>query len=99
LVAGIMENAPYVTDCLQLVPGQSVFLYTDGVTEAMNPREAFYTEERLLAKLRERVWDNPRTLVDILRADIAAFVQEAPQADDITMLALRYCGAMTPRSA
>jgi sigma-B regulation protein RsbU (phosphoserine phosphatase) len=78
---------------LQLAAGQSLLLYTDGVTEAMNPREAFYTEERLLAKLRERVWDNPRTLVDTLRADIAEFVREAPQADDITMLALRFCGA------
>ena len=93
IVAGIMENARYATDTLRLAAGQSLLLYTDGVTEAMNPREAFYTEERLLARLQERAWDNPRTLVDTLRADIAEFVREAPQADDITMLALRFCGA------
>jgi len=93
IVAGIMENAPYVTDSLQLAAGQSVLLYTDGVTEAMNAQEEFYTEERLLAKLQELVWDDPRVLVDSLRADIAEFVRDAPQADDITMLALRYRGA------
>ncbi len=100
LVAGIMESARYVTDTLQLAPGQSLLLYTDGVTEAMNTREQFYTEERLCAKAGEGIWDNPRGLVEVVREDIACFAQHAPQADDITMLALRYCGAakqQTPR--
>ena len=92
LVAGIMENARYSTDMLQFSPDQTVLLYTDGVTEAMNLQNEFYSEERLLAKVRERVWDNSRHLVDTVRADIAGFVQDAPQADDITMLALRYRG-------
>jgi sigma-B regulation protein RsbU (phosphoserine phosphatase) len=92
LVAGIMENARYASDSLQFAPGQSVLLFTDGVTEAMNPKEEFYSEERLLARTRLRQWDHPRALVDTLRADIADFVQDAPQADDITMLALRYLG-------
>jgi sigma-B regulation protein RsbU (phosphoserine phosphatase) len=94
LVAGIMDHVKYPVDTLQLEPGQSVLLYTDGVTEAMNSRDEFYTENRLLATVRGRSWDSPHALVDAVRADIAEFAQNAPQADDITMLALRYCGAV-----
>jgi serine phosphatase RsbU (regulator of sigma subunit) len=92
LVAGIMGNARYSTDTLRLEPGQSLLLYTDGATEAMNPQDEFYTEERLLAKVGEGSWNNPRVLVETVRADIAEFTQHAIQADDITMLALRYRG-------
>ena len=92
LVAGIMENSRYPGDTLQLAPGQSLLLYTDGVTEAMDPGEAFYSEARLLAKLGAGDWDGPRAMIDTVRADMAEFSQDAPQADDITMLALRYRG-------
>ncbi|MCX7140703.1 MAG: SpoIIE family protein phosphatase [Proteobacteria bacterium] len=98
LVAGIMESARYVTDTMQFAPGQSLLFYTDGVTEAINRRNEFYTEERLIAKTGKGPWDSPRLLVDAVRADIAAFVQDAPQADDITMLALCYRG-MRPGSS
>ncbi len=92
LVAGMMESSRYPIDTIQLASGQSLLLYTDGVTEAMNPRKEFYSESQLLAALRHRTWDNPRIVVDTVRASIARFVQDSPQADDITMLALRYCG-------
>jgi serine phosphatase RsbU (regulator of sigma subunit) len=92
LVAGIMEDSRYPADTLQLAPGQSVLLYTDGVTEAMDPRAAFYSEARLLATLCAHDWDGPRAMIDAVRADMAEFSQDASQADDITMLALRYRG-------
>jgi sigma-B regulation protein RsbU (phosphoserine phosphatase) len=93
LVAGIMEDSLYPPDSLQFAPGDSLLLYTDGVTEAMNAADAFYSEERFLATVRSSDWNDPRSLVETVRADLGAFVQNAAQADDITMLALRYRGA------
>jgi serine phosphatase RsbU (regulator of sigma subunit) len=92
LVAGIMEESRYASDTLQLAPGQSLLLYTDGVTEAMDPRQALYSEARLLAQLGAGNRDDPRAMIDAVRADMAEFSRDAPQADDITMLALRYRG-------
>ncbi len=92
LVAGIIESVHYPPDTLRLGPGQSLLLYTDGVTEAMNVHNELYTEEKLLDVLNTGNWDSPRTLVDTIRASLAEFSQNTPQADDITMLALRYIG-------
>jgi sigma-B regulation protein RsbU (phosphoserine phosphatase) len=93
LVAGILNTSSYPTDTIRLQPGQSVLLYTDGVTEAMNPCDEFYSEERFLDTVRTRVWPEPRELIETVRTSIAEFTQTAPQADDITMLALRYRGS------
>lgn len=92
LVAGIIESAHYPPDTLMLRPGQSLLLYTDGVTEALNIRNELYSEEKLLGTLRTGNRDSPRTLVETIRASLAGFSQGAPQADDITMLALRFSG-------
>lgn len=92
LVAGIMEASRYPMDTLQLAPGESLLLYTDGVTEAMNPAQDLYSEERFLEAVRGWDGESPAVLVDAVRASLAVFSQSAPQADDITMLALRYVG-------
>jgi serine phosphatase RsbU (regulator of sigma subunit) len=92
LVAGIMENAPYALSSMRLSPGDSVLLYTDGVTEAMDAHEAFYSEDRFLSAARASRGSDPRSLVETVRTSIADFVQNAPQADDVTMLALKFCG-------
>ena len=92
LVAGIMEGSRYPLDTLQLSPGELVLLYTDGVTEALNPEEQLYSDERFLETVRNRPWESARSLVDAVRANVAEFSQTAPQADDITMLALCYVG-------
>jgi len=91
ILAGIMEDARYAEQTRQLAPGECVLLYTDGVTEAMNSRDEAYSEEALLDAARAAHGHDPRGIVDSIRASIAGFVQNAPQADDITMLAMRYC--------
>ena len=96
LVAGIIEGSRYPLETRKLAPGESVLLYTDGVTEATNTRNELYSEERLLATVRSANVHDPHSLVDRVRASIAGFVQEAPQADDITMVALRYCRRISP---
>ncbi|HEY4374876.1 MAG TPA: SpoIIE family protein phosphatase [Burkholderiales bacterium] len=89
LVAGIMPDVRYPATHRILTAGEGVLLYTDGVTEAGNPADEFYGEERLLALIAGHR-RNARELVEAVRADVTAFAAGAAQADDITMLALRF---------
>lgn len=89
LVAGIIESSSYPADSCQLAPGDSLLLYTDGVTEAMNCADELYSEARFLEFVRSSQNTEPKILVNRVRADIDEFVQAAPQADDITLLSLQ----------
>ena len=77
----------------ELRPGDSLFVYTDGVTEATNTGNELYGAERLLNAMNRDPEAPPEVLLDTVRQDIDAFVGGAPQFDDITMLGLRYMGA------
>ena len=90
LVSGIIDTTHYLHDTIQLSPGDALLLYTDGVTEAMDPSGGFYGDGRLLARLASGAWAGSRALVDHVRGDVAEFAHGAPQADDITLLALRF---------
>ncbi|MDP2849398.1 MAG: SpoIIE family protein phosphatase [Humidesulfovibrio sp.] len=92
-VAGAMEGVVYTTDTLILAPGDGILLYTDGVTEAMNPDLALYGEDRLLEQVAARGALEPKALCEHLGRDILSFASGAEQSDDITMLALRYLGS------
>lgn len=95
LVIGGFENLKYHTYEMQLKPGDSFFVYTDGVPEATNNKNELFGNERLLNALN----DNPNysvvELLDHVKQRIDEFVGEAPRFDDITMLALRYFGKET----
>ena len=73
-----------------LSPGDKIFQYTDGVTEATNANHELYGMERLSKVLAENTDKKPAELLPIVKADIDAFVGEAPQFDDITMLCVSY---------
>ena len=95
MVLGIFDGVPYKEQYLQLQPGDMLFLYTDGVPEAINAREEEYGEDRLLAVLSEPKEDSEDICRDICqkaRKDVAAFVGNADQFDDITMVCLHYVG-------
>lgn len=88
-----MEGLKYRKNELQLGEGDEVFLYTDGVTEATNSENELYGEERLL-NFMNTLHDLPAEAVcNAVKADVDAFVGEAPQFDDITMVYLKYNGA------
>ncbi|HPQ61169.1 MAG TPA: PP2C family protein-serine/threonine phosphatase, partial [Syntrophales bacterium] len=73
-------------------PGDLLFLYTDGVTEAMNVKKDFYTEGRLKETL-SAVRDLPvEDLVRTVKESVQEFAGQEPRADDMTMLALRFRG-------
>ena len=77
---------------LVLKPGDALFQYTDGVTEAMTDRREQFGMDRLQAALSDAPSTEPEDLLPHVRARIDAFVQSAPQFDDITMLSLIYHG-------
>lgn len=90
VVLGAMEEMEFGIQELTLEHGDILFIYTDGLPEAKNGNEEFYGEERLLNAVRNCNADNPKDLCKEVRADIAAFVGDADQFDDITMLAIFY---------
>ena len=85
-----MEGTRYRMGTLQMEPGDAIFQYTDGVTEATNAGNELYGMERLEAVLNRNAAAAPDKLLPAVKADIDAFVGDAPQFDDITMLCLEY---------
>ncbi|MEN6616174.1 MAG: SpoIIE family protein phosphatase [Syntrophorhabdus sp.] len=92
LVVGIIEGSRYSTRDIFLNPGDSIFLYTDGVTEAMNESEEIFSTERLFEVLSECRNKNVSEIIVHVNSAIDSFCDKAAQYDDITMLALYYEG-------
>ena len=91
MLAG-MDGLPYTTHTTKLSKGDRIFIYTDGVTEATDAQNELYGEERLLSVMKTVGEKSPREVIEIVRNDINAFVKDAPQFDDITMLEMQFKG-------
>ena len=83
-----MEGTRYRKGRLTLGPGDKLFLYTDGVTEACDPHEAMYGEKRLVAALDAAAGEGPRSTCEAVAASVAGFAAGAERSDDVTMLAV-----------
>ena len=92
LVIGAMETAKYKEYELQMDPGSKIFLYTDGVAEATNAKNELFGTDRMVEALRRCENGTPREILDSVNDAVNAFVQDAPQFDDLTMLCLEYHG-------
>ena len=92
LVLAGMEGIRYRRFELQLEPGDTIYLYTDGVTEATNVEEKLYGDARLLALLNRMQGGSAREICEAVKADVDAFAGKAEQFDDITMLCLTWHG-------
>lgn len=91
------EGFDYQESTMQLRPGDSLFLFTDGVTEAFDPDEAEYGDTQLAAALASAgVSPNPDHAIATVVQDVKRFVRGAPQSDDITCLGLKYLGTEKP---
>ena len=86
----IMEGLRFREHEFELHSGDSLFVYTDGVTEATNARNELFGEEKLLEALNRDSNAQPQELLTNIRGDIDTFVGEAPQFDDITMMCLKW---------
>ncbi len=96
LLLGGFAGAPYKGFARTMAPGDVLVLYTDGVTEAMDPGQHCYGNDRLeqlVAGLPDDVAAEPAAVVEAVQADVRAFADGAEQADDITILVLRFRGA------
>lgn len=94
LVVGIMNEINYDSCQTQLDKGDKIFLYTDGITEALNTEKEFYGENRLIDKLNSLSGEDisVNNILSAVKSDVESFANQEPQADDITMLALSYNG-------
>ncbi len=85
-----MPEAEYASYCLKLDPGDTLVLFSDGITEAMDPEEELYG----VARLREVLSGHMDTPLDQLQRcvleSVENFARGAHQADDVTLLLVRY---------
>ena len=92
LMLAAMDGVPYTNHTVKMERGDRLFIYTDGITEATNEYDELYGEDRLLHVMKsvQDTGKSSRDILDIVRNDLDDFVLEAPQFDDITMLAMSY---------
>jgi sigma-B regulation protein RsbU (phosphoserine phosphatase) len=96
---GLFPAVTFNQSTVQLAPGDCIVVYTDGVTEARDPSGEFFEDARLISFLRAHGPEPVEQLVGALHAHLQKFAAGAPQADDITALALRYRGGAAEESA
>jgi sigma-B regulation protein RsbU (phosphoserine phosphatase) len=91
---GLFEGPEYRTLVTRIAAGETILLYTDGVTEAIDKSHEFFGEERLEAYSAAHAAEGARSFVVGLQTAVQEFAVKMPQADDITVLALRYKGTV-----
>jgi sigma-B regulation protein RsbU (phosphoserine phosphatase) len=89
ILAGVEDSAVYQARELQLDVGDVLFLYTDGVTEAMTPGRELFGEQRLIATLNASPDRQSQSLTQAMAKSVEDFADGAPQSDDLTLLAVR----------
>ena len=88
-IVGVFDDQKYQEKTLQLEQGDTLVMFTDGVTEAMSVDFQMYSDERLHQNLAGMAADSCQPTVDAIKADIATHTEGAEQSDDITMLVLK----------
>ncbi len=92
LMLAAMEGLPYKNHEIFINPGDKIFVYTDGVTEACDSENQLYGDDRLLSVLKKEEPKSlsPKEILDFINSDIEDFVSGADQFDDITMMAMFF---------
>ena len=90
LPLGVVDEAGYETAEFDLSQGPvTIFAYTDGVYEAMSADDELFGEDRMVAVLNECIADDPGGVIRRMRKAVSAHCRDAPQSDDLTMVAIR----------
>jgi sigma-B regulation protein RsbU (phosphoserine phosphatase) len=89
----VMEDMVFKQRDFQLEPGDTIFVYTDGVPEATDASNELFGTERMLETLNAQPDASVEEILHNIKDGIDAFVKDAPQFDDITMLAFHYKGS------
>lgn len=88
---GMFEEQDYGTSTFQLMPGEKIFFYTDGITEARNQQKELFGQNRLEDYLRQHSHIPAKKLILSLKNKIQEFATGLAQSDDMTILVLSYC--------
>ena len=91
-MVGVIGGFDYRELSVSLLPGDSFFLYTDGVTEAMDPDQQLFSDEQLLGTMQNGPLDSLERTIENVMAKVKEHAGTAPQSDDIAMLMIRYNG-------
>ena len=91
-VVGLLEFAPYSQDTVKLVPGDTIVIFSDGVSEAMNAEGDELGDDRLLAAIQAATATTAEGLVAHIFAAVSEFTRGTAQGDDITAMVIRYRG-------
>ena len=87
-----MEGARYRDYEIQLEPGGSIFVYTDGIPEATDTNGGMFGTDRMLESLNRRPDNKPSVFIQEVISAVNEFTGEAPQFDDMTMVGLTWLG-------
>ena len=92
LPVGLFDDVKYNAQETTLPAGSTLFLYTDGLTEAMNAERKLFRLERVNDVLKHCIetQQSPKDILDTMTNEVHRFVKDAPQSDDLTMLIIRY---------
>ena len=90
LPVGVFDDFDYSVQETTIEPGSTIFLYTDGLTEAKNSGHQFFGLQRVNELLSQSVDLSPHDLLENVTNAVRSFVKDAPQSDDLTMLAIHY---------
>ena len=92
-VVGLLEFAPYGQETVRLDSGDTIIIFSDGVSEALNTEGEEFGDARLQAIAMSLAEATAQTIVDRIIADVRVFTRGAAQSDDITVMVIRYLGA------
>ena len=91
-VIGGMKNVSYPSYDLQMAPGDKLFVYTDGVPEAMDDSGEMFGTKRMVTALNTKADGGAEEILSAVKQSVDAFVGDAEQFDDLTMMCLTYNG-------
>ena len=90
IVLGLFPNATYEQGVVQLAHGDTVLLFSDGISEALNGAGDEFGDERICEAVRPALAESPQAVLEAVLTAMKRFADDAPQHDDVTALAVRY---------
>ena len=87
---GLYEDFEYGESLIRFEPGDKIFLYTDGVTEAENAESTLFGDNHMLQIIKDNLQASPRELVHLMEVALAEHVRGFTQSDDITMMTILH---------
>ncbi|MEJ2628193.1 MAG: PP2C family protein-serine/threonine phosphatase, partial [bacterium] len=90
IVLGMMQDATYETETIELHKEDSIVMYTDGITEAMNAQEDEFGELRLQEIIKENNKESAEHIIEVISSDVKNYTGNTLQSDDITMVVVKF---------